>query len=124
MVTILTHNISFGIGEIFSTTFLILIIFSFCVFLYRTSKNERYKRSKYVIVSFSLILILHLVVFPFIYTLMLKNNPASFEFKTSIHTNRKQTMLNEWINDSRSIPNEIKDLENIKLSNNTILNKN
>lgn len=120
---ILTNNISFGIGEFFSTTFLILIILSFCVFLYRTSKEERYKKSKYAIASLSLVLILHLVVFPFIYTLMLKNNPTSFEFKTSIHTNQKQIRLNEWINDSRSLPSKIKDLENIKLSNSIILNK-
>lgn len=44
---------------------------------------------------------------------MLKNNPASFEFKTTIHTNQKKIVLNEWINDSRSLPHEIKDLEEI-----------
>jgi len=123
MTTILTSILSFGVGEFFSTTFLILFILSICVYLYRVSKYERYKKSKYVITSLSIILILHLVIFPFIYTLMLKNNPASFEFKTTIHTNRKQIVLNEWINDSRSLPNEIKDLENIKLSNNIISNK-
>ncbi|KQT35767.1 hypothetical protein ASG22_01735 [Chryseobacterium sp. Leaf405] len=54
---------------------------------------------------------------------MLKNNPASFEFKTTIYTNRKQIVLNEWINDSQSLPHEIKDLDNIKLLNSIILNK-
>lgn len=54
---------------------------------------------------------------------MLKNNPASFEFKTTIHTNQKKIVLNEWIDDSHNIPNEIKTLEDIKLSNYNILNK-
>ncbi|PKF73859.1 hypothetical protein CW752_12010 [Chryseobacterium sp. PMSZPI] len=54
---------------------------------------------------------------------MLKNNPASFEFKTAIHDNRKKVVLNEWIDDSKNIPYEIKYLENIKLSNYKILNK-
>ncbi|WP_294297674.1 hypothetical protein [uncultured Chryseobacterium sp.] len=123
MAVILSH-ISFGVGEFFSTTFLILLILSFCLSLYMTSKNERYKKSKYAIVSLSIILVLHLVVFPFAYTLMLKNNPACFEFKTSIHSNRKQIVLNEWIDDSRSIPHKIKELENIKESSKLILNKN
>ncbi|WP_294230936.1 hypothetical protein [uncultured Chryseobacterium sp.] len=123
MVVILSH-ISFGVGEFFSTTFLILFILSFCLSLYMLSKNERYKKSKYAIVSLSIILVLHLVVFPFVYVLMLKNNPACFEFKTSIHSNRKQIVLNEWIDDSRSIPYKIKELENIKASSKLILNKN
>ncbi|RKT01916.1 hypothetical protein [Chryseobacterium defluvii] len=123
MTIILTLNISFGVAEFFSTTFLILLILCLCVYLYRKSKDERYKKSKYAITSLSIILILHLVIFPFIYILMLKNNPASFEFKTAIHTNQKQIRLNEWINDSKSIPQKIKDLENIKLSNSIILNK-
>ncbi|PWN67677.1 hypothetical protein C1638_003540 [Chryseobacterium oncorhynchi] len=54
---------------------------------------------------------------------MLKNNPASFEFKTAIHDNRKKLVLNEWVDDSKNIPYEIKYLENIKLSNYKILNK-
>jgi hypothetical protein len=54
---------------------------------------------------------------------MLKNNPASFEFKTTIHTNRKQIVFNEWVHDSHNIPNEIKALEDIKVSNYNILNK-
>lgn len=123
MATILPLNISFGVTEFFSTTFSILLILCLCVYLYKKSKDERYKKSKYTIASLSIILILHLVIFPFIYTLMLKNNPASFEFKTTIHTNRKQIVFNEWINDSQSLPHEIKDLENIKLSNNIISNK-
>lgn len=116
-------NISFGIGEFFATTFLILIILSFCAYLYRVSKSVKYQKFKYTISCLSIMLTLHLVVFPFIYTLMLKNNPASFEFKTAIHDNRKQMVLNEWIDDSKNIPSEIKYLENIKLSNYTILNK-
>src|SRR5215813_10334443 len=111
MATILPLNISFGVTEFFSTTFSILLILCLCVYLYTKSKDERYKKSKYAIASLSIILILHLVIFPFIYTLMLKNNPASFEFKTTIHTNRKQIVFNEWINDSQSLPHEIKDLE-------------
>ncbi|MDQ1161747.1 cytochrome c biogenesis factor [Chryseobacterium sp. SORGH_AS 447] len=122
MVTILSH-ISFGIGEFFSTTFLILFILSFCLFLYMLSKNKRYKKYKYTIVSLSIILVIHLVVFPFIYILMLKNNPACFEFKTSIHSNLKKVVLNEWIDESQSIPREIKELENIKISSNIVLNK-
>lgn len=116
-------NISFGIGEFFSTTFLILIILSFCVYLYRISKYKRYQKSKYAISCLSIILTLHLVVFPFLYTLMLKSNPASFEFKTAIHDSRKRVVLNEWIDDSKNIPYEIKSLENIKISNYTILNR-
>lgn len=54
---------------------------------------------------------------------MLKNDPASFEFKTAIHDNRKKLLLNEWIFDSKNIPYEIKFLENIKRSNYTILNR-
>lgn len=123
MTVILTQKISFGIGEFFSTTLSILIILSFCVFLYRISKNERYRKSKYAIVSLSLIFTLHLIAFPFIYTIMLKNNPDSFEFKTSIYTNQKQIMVEEWKNDSRHIPSEIKNLENIRLLTNTVLNK-
>lgn len=99
------------------------MILSFCSLLYRISKYEKFKKSKYAISSLSIVLTLHLVVFPFIYTLMLKDNPVSFEFKTSIHDHRKQLVLNEWIDDSRNIPNEIKALENIKLSNRNILNK-
>ncbi|MCC3217181.1 MULTISPECIES: hypothetical protein [Chryseobacterium] len=114
-------NISFGIGEFFSTTFLILIILSSCAYLYRISK--KYQKSKYAISSLAVMLILHLVAFPFLYTLMLKSNPNSFEFKTAIHDNRKQIVLNEWIDDSKDIPSQIKALENIKLANYTILNK-
>lgn len=116
-------NISFGIGEFFSTTFLILIILSFCAYLYRVSKYEKYQKSKYAIACLSIMLTLHLVVFPFLYILMLKDNPASFEFKTAIQDNRKQLVLNEWIDDSKNIPYQIKYLENIKLSNYTVLNK-
>lgn len=116
-------NISFGIGEIFSTTFLILIILSFCVYIYRISKYEKYHKSTYAISCLSIILTLHLVVFPFVYTLMLKSNPASFEFKTAIHDNRKRVVLNEWFDNSKNIPYEIKYLENIKSSNYKILNK-
>lgn len=116
-------NISFGIGEFFSTTFLILVILSICVRLYSLSKYEKYKKSKYAISCFSIVLALHLVVFPFLYTLMLKNNPASFEFKTAIQDSRKQLVLNEWIDDSKNIPYQIKYLENIKLSNYTVLNR-
>jgi hypothetical protein len=114
-------NISFVAGEFFSTTFLILIILSFCAYLYRISK--RYQKSKHAISCFSIMLTLHLVVFPFLYTLMLKNNSASFEFKTANHDNRKKLVLNEWIDDSKNIPYEIKYLENLKLLNYTILNK-
>ncbi|MDR4892574.1 MULTISPECIES: hypothetical protein [unclassified Chryseobacterium] len=116
-------NISFGVGEFFSTIFLILIILSFSTYLYRISKYQKYHKSKYAISCLSIMLTLHLVVFPFLYTLMLKNNPSSFEFKTAIHDNRKQIVLNEWTEDSKNIPYEIKYLENIKLSNNTILNR-
>ncbi|MCS4301013.1 hypothetical protein [Chryseobacterium sp. BIGb0232] len=116
-------NISFGIGEFFSTTFLILIILSFCAYLYRVSKYEKYQKFKYTIACLSIMLTLHLVVFPFLYILMLKNDPASFEFKTAIHDNRKKLVLNEWIDNSKSIPYEIKFLENLKLSNYSILNK-
>lgn len=116
-------NISFGVGEFFSTILLILFILSFCAYLYRISKYEKYKKSKHAISCLSIILTLHLVVFPFLYTLMLKNNPASFEFKTAIHDNRKQLVLNEWADDSKNIPYEIKYLENIKLSNYTILKR-
>ncbi|WP_123838322.1 hypothetical protein [Chryseobacterium oncorhynchi] len=116
-------KISFGIGEFFSTSFLILIILSFCVYLYRISKSEKYQKFKYAISCLSIMFTLHLVVFPFLYTLMLKNNPASFEFKTAIHDNRKKLVLNEWVDDSKNIPYEIKYLENIKLSNYKILNK-
>ncbi|SEH30366.1 hypothetical protein [Chryseobacterium culicis] len=116
-------NISFGIGELFSTTFLILIILSFCVYLYRISKYEKYQKSRYAIACFAIMLMLHLVLFPFLYTLMLKNNPDSFEFKTAIHDNRKQLVLSEWNDDSKNIPYQIKYLENIKLSNYLILNK-
>ncbi|MGG5208122.1 hypothetical protein ACQWU4_04185 [Chryseobacterium sp. MIQD13] len=116
-------NISFGIGEFFSTTFLILIILSFCVYLYRVSKYKKYQKSKYAISCLSIMLTLHLVVFPFLYTLMLKNDPASFEFKTAIHDSRKRVVFNEWLDDSKNIPYEIKYLENIKLSNYTILNR-
>jgi cbb3-type cytochrome oxidase subunit 3 len=123
MPIVLTLNITFGIGESFSTIFLILFLLSICVFIYRISKYVRNKNFKYAIASLSILLILHSVIFPFIYTLMLKNNPASFEFKTTIYTNRKQIVLDEWINDSQSLPHEIKDLENIKLSNSIILNK-
>ncbi|PWW20372.1 hypothetical protein DEU40_11463 [Chryseobacterium sp. AG844] len=105
----------------FSTTFLILIILSSCAYLYRISK--KYQKSKYAISSLAVMLILHLVAFPFLYTLMLKSNPNSFEFKTAIHDNRKQIVLNEWIDDSKYIPSQIKALENIKLANYTILNK-
>ncbi|MDN4031278.1 hypothetical protein [Chryseobacterium gambrini] len=121
MKTILTNRISFGIGESFSTIFLILFLLSICVFIYRVSKNKQNEKYKFTLVSLSLLLTLHLIIFPFIYTLMLKNNPASFEFKTTIHTNQKKIVLNEWINDSRSLPHEIKDLEEIKLSNYSIL---
>lgn len=114
-------TISFGVGEFFSTVFLMLIILSFCAYLYRISK--KYQKSKYAISSLSIMLTLHLVVFPFLYTLMLKSNPNSFEFKTAIHDNQKQVVLNEWIDDSKDIPSQIKYLENIKLSNYTILNK-
>lgn len=113
MKTILTNRISFGIGESFSTIFLILFLLSICVFIYRVSKNKQNEKYKFTLVSLSLLLTLHLIIFPFIYTLMLKNNPASFEFKTTIHTNQKKIVLNEWINDSRSLPHEIKDLEEI-----------
>lgn len=123
MAVILSH-ISFGVGEFFSTTFLMLFILSLCLYLYMLSKNETYKRSKYAIASLSIILILHLIVFPFVYTLMLKNNPACFEFKTAIYSNRKQVLLNEWIDDSRSIPGKIKELESIKVSSNIVLDKN
>lgn len=116
-------NISFGIGEFFSTTFLILIILSFSVYLYRVSKYEKYQKFKYAIACLSIMLILHLVVFPFLYILMLKNDPTSFEFKTAIQDNRKQLVLNEWIDDSKNIPHKIKSLENIKFSNYSILNK-
>ncbi|MDQ1096646.1 MULTISPECIES: hypothetical protein [Chryseobacterium] len=116
-------NISFGIGEFFSTTFLILIILSFCAYIYRISKYEKYKKSKYAILCLSIILTLHIVVFPFLYTLMLKSNPASFEFKTAIHDSRKRVVLNEWLDDSKDISYEIKYLENIKYSNYSILNK-
>lgn len=119
MLTII--NISFGVGEFFSTVFLILIILSFCAYLYRISK--KYHKSKYAISSLAVMLTLHLVAFPFLYTLMLKSNPNSFEFKTAIHDNRKQIVLNEWIDDSKDIPSHIKSLENIKLANYTILNK-
>lgn len=54
---------------------------------------------------------------------MLKSNPASFEFKTAIRDSRKQVVFNEWLDDSKNIPYEIKYLENIKSSNYTILNK-
>lgn len=121
MTTILTNKISFGIGESFSTIFLILFLLSICVFIYRVSKNKRNEKYKFTLGSLSFLLTLHLIIFPFIYTLMLKNNPASFEFKTTIHTNQKKIVLNEWINDSRSLPHEIKDLEDIKLSNYNIL---
>ncbi|WBV53530.1 hypothetical protein [Chryseobacterium gambrini] len=121
MKTILTNRISFGIGESFSTIFLILFLLSICVFIYRVSKNKQNEKYKFTLVSLSLLLTLHLIIFPFIYTLMLKNNPASFEFKTTIHTNQKKIVLNEWINDSRSLPHEIKDLEEIELSNYSIL---
>jgi len=121
MKTILTNRISFGIGESFSTIFLILFLLSICVFIYRVSKNKQNEKYKFTLVSLSLLLTLHLIIFPFIYTLMLKNNPASFEFKTTIHTNEKKIVLNEWINDSWSLPHEIKDLEEIKLSNYSIL---
>lgn len=114
-------KISFGIGEFFSTIFLILIILSFCTYLYRISK--KYEKFKYAISCLSIMLMLHLVVFPFLYTLMLKNNPTSFEFKTAIQDNRKQLVLNEWIDDSKNIPYAIKHLENIKFSNNSILNR-
>ncbi|MDM1555995.1 MULTISPECIES: hypothetical protein [Chryseobacterium] len=114
-------NISFGVGEFFSTTFLILIILSFCAYLYRISK--KFQKSKYAISCLSIMLTLHLVVFPFLYTLMLKNNTASFEFKTAIHDNRKKLVLNEWIDDSKNIPYQIKYLENIKYSNYTVLNR-
>ncbi len=116
-------NISFGVGEFFSTVFLILIILSFSTYLYRISKYQKYHKSKYAISCLSIMLTLHLVVFPFLYTLMLKNDPSSFEFKTAIHDNRKQTVLNELTEDSKNIPYEIKYLENIKLSNIIILNK-
>lgn len=119
LLTLIT--ISFGVGEFFSTVFLILIILSFCAYLYRISK--KYQKSKYAISSLAIMLALHLVVFPFLYTLMLKSNPNSFEFKTAIHDNQKQVVLNEWIDDSKDIPSQIKYLENIKLSNYTILNK-
>lgn len=122
MVLALT-NISFGVGEFFSTILLILIILSFCTFLYRISKYEKYKKSKHAISCISIILTLHLVVFPFLYTLMLKNNPDSFEFKTAIYDNRKQLAFNEWIEDSKNIPYEIKYLHNIKISNYNILDK-
>ncbi|MDV7698738.1 hypothetical protein N6B72_17570 [Chryseobacterium soli] len=121
VLTLIT--ISFGVGEFFSTIFLILFILSFCAYLYRISKYEKYKKSKLAISCLSIILTLHLVVFPFLYTLMLKNNPDSFEFKTAIHDNRKQLVLNEWIDDSKNIPYEIKYLENIKFSNYTILSR-
>ncbi|WP_223599558.1 hypothetical protein [Chryseobacterium sp. GVT01B] len=114
-------TISFGVGEFFSTVFLMLIILSFCAYLYRISK--KYQKSKYAISSLAIMLALHLVVFPFLYTLMLKSNPNSFEFKTAIHDNQKQVVMNEWIDDSKDIPSQIKYLENIKLSNYTILNK-
>ncbi|GAB0157850.1 hypothetical protein CHRYSEOSP005_31380 [Chryseobacterium sp. Alg-005] len=123
MIPLTLITISFGLGEVFSTILLILIILSFCAFLYRISKYEQYKKSKYAISSLSIILTLHLVVFPFLYTLMLKSNPTSFEFKTAIHMNRKQLVINEWINDSKNIPYELKYLENIKLSNHSISNK-
>lgn len=123
MATILTNKISFGIGESFSTIFLILFLLSICVFIYRVSKNKRNEKYKFTLGSLSFLLTLHLIIFPFIYTLMLKNDPASFEFKTTIHTNQKKIVLNEWIDDSHNIPNEIKTLENIKLSNYNILNK-
>lgn len=116
-------NISFGVGEFFSTIFLILFILSFCAYLYRISKYEKYQKSKYAISCLSIMLTLHLVVFPFLYVLMLKNDPASFEFKTAIHDNRKQSVLNELIDDSKNIPYNIKYLENLKLSNYTALNK-
>ncbi|HCA09408.1 MAG TPA: hypothetical protein DEO71_19695 [Chryseobacterium sp.] len=54
---------------------------------------------------------------------MLKDNPDSFEFKTAIHDNRKKLVLNDWMDDSKNIPYEIRYLENIKLSNYTILTK-
>ncbi|MEE6129894.1 hypothetical protein V2E39_21020, partial [Chryseobacterium arthrosphaerae] len=92
-------TISFGVGEFFSTVFLMLIILSFCAYIYRISK--KYQKSKYAISSLSIMLTLHLVVFPFLYTLMLKSNPNSFEFKTAIHDNQKQVVLNEWIDDSK-----------------------
>lgn len=114
-------TISFGVGEFFSTVFLMLIILSFCAYLYRISK--KYQKSKYAISSLAIMLALHLVVFPFLYTLMLKSNPNSFEFKTAIHDNQKQVVMNEWIDDYKDIPSQIKYLENIKLSNYTILNK-
>ncbi|MGN7705416.1 hypothetical protein [Chryseobacterium sp. 22543] len=114
-------NISFGIGEFFSTTFIILVILSICAYLYRISK--KYQKSKYAISSLAIMLVLHLVVFPLLYTLMLKSNPNSFEFKTAIHDSQKQVVMNEWIDDSKDIPYQIKYLENIKSSNYTILNK-
>ncbi|MGL6128475.1 hypothetical protein [Chryseobacterium artocarpi] len=122
-MTLTLINISFGIGEFFSTTFLILIILSFCAYLYRVSKHGKYQKFKYTISCLSIMLTLHLVVFPFLYTLMLKSDPDSFEFKTAIHDNRKKMALNEWVHDSKNIPYEIKHLENIKLSNYKILNK-
>lgn len=123
MPIVLINRISFGVSEFFSTILLILIILSFCVSLYRMSKNRRYQKFKYAIMSLSIIFTLHLAVFPFIYTLMLKNDPKSFEFKTSIYVNQKQVMVNEWVNDSQSIPHEVKDLENIKSLNKMLLHK-
>ncbi|MCD0480491.1 hypothetical protein LPB90_18785 [Chryseobacterium sp. LC2016-29] len=123
ITTILTNNISFGIWETFSTIFIILFILSLCIYLYRISKYKKNKNLKYALTSLSILLFLHLIFFPFIYTLMLKNNPNSFEFKTSIHDNEKEITLNEWANDSKTLPSKITNLEYIKLSNSTILNK-
>ncbi|MEG1592687.1 hypothetical protein [Chryseobacterium sp.] len=123
ITTILTNNISFGIWETFSTIFIMLFILSLCIYLYRISKYKRYKNSKYALTSLSILLFLHLIAFPFIYTLMLKNNPDSFEFRTSIHDNQKEIILNEWANDSKSLPSEIKNLEYIKITNSVIFHK-
>ncbi|MBM7420804.1 MULTISPECIES: hypothetical protein [Chryseobacterium] len=54
---------------------------------------------------------------------MLKNNPNSFEFKTSIYANQKEIILNEWTNDSKSLPREIKNLEYLKITNSDIFHK-
>ncbi|OPB87417.1 hypothetical protein [Elizabethkingia ursingii] len=53
---------------------------------------------------------------------MLKNNPASFEFKDIIHNNEKQLALTGLTNDLKNIPSEINYFESIKISNDTIFN--
>lgn len=119
----MNNKIHFSFEEIISTLFIIIIILAFCVFLLKSSKSKQFISFGSAIKFFIGIIICHLIIFPLIYTLMLKNNPKCFEFRAEIFNNEKLETQKVVTQNLNELSEEVKFVREVINSKDTILSK-